>query len=247
MLSHFTAPENLPFAVALGLFFVIGILQTVSLFTGISLFGWIDDLLPDLDAVGGDLDLEVGGDIDVDADVNIDADADTGPDSVSEASFIAQVFAWMNFGKVPFIITFLLFLFLFSFFGYNIQLSLKEMGLGLAPPLLLSPIALVAAILPLKWGNGILGRVIPKDETNAVSSHTFVGRIAKITIGEATHDKPAEAKLRGPLGRTHYVMVLADRENVNFKQGDHVLLVDQKGPNFTCIAVKNDNLILDGE
>lgn len=241
MFSHFTAPENLPFAVALGLFFLIGMLQTVSLFTGISLFGWIDDLLPDLDAVGGDVDLEVGGE------AELDMDADAGPDSISEASFIAQVFAWMNFGKVPFIITFLLFLFLFSCIGYNAQLFLTEMGLSLASPILIAPIAFVAAILPLKWGNGILGRVIPKDETSAVSSHTFVGRIATITIGEATHERPAEAKLRGPLGRTHYVMVLADRENVHFKQGDHVLLVDEKGPHFTCIAVKNKNLILDDE
>lgn len=243
MLSHFTAPENLPFAVALGLFFLIGILQVVSLLTGLSLFGWIDDLLPDFDSVGADFDLDVDVGADLDADLDVDVDADAGPDSVHEASFIAQIFAWMNFGKVPFIITFLLFLFLFSFFGYNMQLALQEIGMKMVSPLIMAPIAFVVAILPLKWGNGIVGRVIPKDETNAVSKKTFIGRTATITIGEATHDRPAEAKLRGPLGRTHYVMVIADRENAHFKQGEHVLLVGQQGANFTCIAVKNKNLI----
>ncbi len=237
MYAHFTAAENLPFAVALGIFFLIGLLQTVSLLTGISLFGWIDDLLPDFETVGSDLDLP--GEVSVDG--GVDADADT-PDSISEASWVAEVFAWLNFGKVPFIIILLLFLFLFACIGYNLQLVLTNLGLGLIPATAMAPIALVASIYPLKWGNAIMGRIIPKDETNAISSDTFVGRVATITIGEATHERAAEAKLRGPLGRTHYIMVRADREAAHFKQGEHVLIVGEKAGHFTCIAVSNPNL-----
>ncbi len=240
MFAHFTAPENLPFAVALGLFFLIGILQTVSLLTGISLFGWIDDLLPDFD-FDADADFDVGGDFDV------DVDAEAGPDTVAEASLVAQIFAWMNFGKVPFIISFLAFLFLFACIGYNAQLALFESGLGMLPAIIIAPIAFLVTLFPLKWANGILGRVVPKDETNAVSSHTFIGRVAAITIGEATHERTAEAKLRGPLGRTHYVMVKADREGDHFPQGEHVLLVGEEEGHFTVIAVTNENLDTEDE
>lgn len=235
MFTHFTAPQNLPFAVALGLFFLIGILQTVSLLTGLSLFGWIDDLIPDFDL---DNDFDVGGDLDADLDV----DGEAGPSTVAEASLVAQIFAWMNFGKVPFIISFLAFLFLFSCIGYNVQLALSEAGLGLLPSLIIAPPVFLVALFPLKWANALLGKVIPKDETNAVSSHTFVGRVAEITIGEATHQRTAEAKLKGPLGRTHYIMVRADRAEDHFPQGTHVLIVGEEEGHFTAIAIDNANL-----
>lgn len=228
MPAHFTAPENLPFAVALGLFFLIGILQTVSLLTGISLFGWIDDLLPDFDTDAG---------IDLDADLDVDA-----PEGPGESSWLADAFAWMNFGRVPFMISFLLLLFLFSCLGYNGQLLLAEIGLGPLPALIAGPLAFVAALFPLKWGNALLARILPRDETNAVSAHSYVGRVATITIGEATHARPAEAKLRGPLGRTHYIMVRADRENDHFRQGEHVLIVGEGPDAYTGITVPNPNL-----
>jgi hypothetical protein len=234
MFAHFTAPENLPFAVALGLFFLIGILQTVSLLTGLSLFGWLDDLIPDFDT-------DLPGELSLEADAGVEAEAEVG-EGMAEHSWVADVFAWMNFGRVPFGISFLLFLFLFSCIGYNVQLALSGSGIGLLPAAIIAPLALVAAVFPLKWGNALLGKILPKDETNAVSSHSYVGRVAVITIGEATHKRAAEAKLKGPLGRTHYVMVRADREEAHFKQGEHVLLVGEDGGEFTCIAVSNPNL-----
>ncbi len=235
MYAHFTAAENLPFAVALGIFFLIGLVQTVSLFTGISLFGWIDDLLPDFDSVGG---VDLPGELTVDADF----EAETGPGDGGEASWVAEIFAWMNFGKVPFIISFLLFLFLFSCIGYNGQLFLSESGLGLLPAGVAAPMAFAVSLFPLKWGNALLGKILPKDETSAISSGSYIGRIATITIGEATCERSAEAKLKGPLNRTHYVMVRAAEANARFGRGESVLLVGKEKGTFTCIAVRNPHL-----
>ncbi|MFP4351278.1 MAG: OB-fold-containig protein [Puniceicoccaceae bacterium] len=233
MFSHYIAPENLPFAIALGLFFLIGAVQMLSLLTGVSLFGWIDDLLPDFE--GADFDLPEAG-----------ADgwggADTGPGGADSHGWPLEVFAWLNFGRVPFIISFLLLLFLFAFFGYNLQLVLARSGAGLLPAVVAAPAAFALSILPLKWGNRLLGHVLPGDETSAVSRHSFVGRVATITIGEATHERSAEAKLKGPLGRTHYIMVRADREDRRFPQGESVLIVGKEDGCFTCIEVNNPHL-----
>tara|TARA_R100000027_G_scaffold1806_2_gene1981 strand:- start:6120 stop:6836 length:717 start_codon:yes stop_codon:yes gene_type:complete len=235
MFAHFIAAENLPFAVALGIFFIIGLLQTISLFTGVSLFSWIDDLLPDIDAVDGfDLPGDAGFESGWETEIPTDAHTD--------ASWIGEIFAWMNFGKVPFIISFLLFLFLYSCIGYNGQLLLSGAGIGLLPSTIAGVLALVASIFPLKWGNALLGKILPRDETSAVSSRSYIGRVATITIGEATHERGAEAKLKGPLARTHYVMVRADRPGAHFKQGEKVLLVGKVKGQFTCIAVQNPNL-----
>lgn len=235
MFAHFTAAENLPFAVALGVFFFIGLLQTISLFTGISLFSWIDDLLPDFDAVDG-------FDLPGDAGVETAWETDISPEASTDASWVAEIFAWMNFGKVPFIISFLLFLFLYSCIGYNGQLLFSGLGIGLLPAIIAGPLAFAVSILPLKWGNAALGKILPKDETSAVSSRSYIGRVATITIGEATHERTAEAKLKGPLSRTHYIMVRADRPGASFKQGEHVLLVGKSKSEFTCIAVDNPHL-----
>lgn len=224
MIDNFAAPENLPFAVALGMMFLIGGLQTFSLLAGISLFGWIDSLLPDFDLPDAGADLE--GAI----------------DAAAHGSWIGDIFAWLNFGKVPAIMTFLLFLFLFACIGFNLQLFIASLGLGLLPAAVAAPLSFIACIYPIKWGNAIMARVIPKDETMAVSRQTFVGRVATITIGTATHTRAAEAKLKGPLGRTHYIMVLADSEGIEFKQGDPVLLVSAREATFTAIPVSNPNL-----
>jgi len=233
MFGHFIAPENLPFAITLGLFFLIGAVQVLSLLTGVSLFGWIDDLLPDFE--GADLDFP-------DAGAGGGVEADISPGEAHSHGLPSELFAWLNFGRVPFIISFLLLLFLFSFFGYNLQLILVNSGAGLLPAMVAAPAAFGLSVLPLKWGNRILGHILPKDETSAVSRHSFIGRVAVVTIGEATHERSAEAKLKGPLGRTHYLMVRADHENGRFPQGEPVLIVDKRDGLFTCIAVNNPNL-----
>lgn len=237
MYAHFTAPENLPFAVALGLFFLIGILQMFTLLTGISLFGWLDSLLPDIDAAG---------------EVAPSLGADTGGsgadalDVLSETSWVSKTFAWMNFGRVPFIISFLFFLFLYACIGYNGQLLIAQAGLGMLPAIVAGPLVLLVCVYPLKWGNALLSYVTPRDETSAVSADSHIGRIATITIGEATHTRTAEARLRGAGGHTHYVMVRADREGMSFKEGAHVLIVSREATgSYTCIAVSNPNLDTD--
>jgi len=249
MIENFTAPQNLPFAVALGLMLVLGLLQTLSLLMGLGIFDMLDDILPDVDldvdagdaGLDVDIDADVGLDADVDVDVDVDADAGDVPEL--EHSIVGQFFGWLNLGRVPFIVSLIAFLFLFSFVGFKLQALIAWFADGHSlPAYAAAPVAFIVSLLPLKWANAILGRILPHDETMAVSRDTYIGRVAVITIGECTYDRAAEVKLRGPLGRTHYVMAIADVEDGSFKQGDTVLIVGRRGEKFTVIGVENPNL-----
>ncbi|GAB5559908.1 MAG: hypothetical protein SynsKO_15550 [Synoicihabitans sp.] len=222
MLDDFTVYQALPFTAALLVMILLASINILTTLAGLEVFDFLDSLLPDLD---GDLDL---------------GDA-ISPDSLSP-SFLEGMLLWLNLGRVPLIVTLNIFLFCFSALGFLMLGMAGSIGVSDVPWLITIPIALVGSILPVKIGNGLAARIWPKDETEAVSSETFIGRVAKITIGVATHKRAAEAKLKGPLGRSHYVMVYADNETDSFPQGSAVLLVGRRDSKFTAIAVENDHL-----
>lgn len=215
-------PASLPYSIALALLAVTSVIQIGSALIGLGTFDFLDGWLPDLE-----VDLDVGDVVDVDG---------------LEGSFFEGLLAWLNLGKVPFIITFNLFLFCFAAGGFLVLAVGQRFGLATVPWVISVPLALVGTVLPIRWGNALAARIWPRDETAAVESDRFVGRVATITIGTATHERPAEAKLKGPLGRLHYVMVAADDPAQSFAQGSQVLLVGRRGAWFTGISVTNDNL-----
>ena len=77
---------------------------------------------------------------------------------------------------------------------------------------------------------------MPKDETEAVDSDTFIGRTAIVALGEASVGEPAQCRLKDQFGQNHYVMVEPDIEGVAFSQGATVLLVRREGGTFFAIA-----------
>ncbi len=104
----------------------------------------------------------------------------------------------------------------------------------------------MAVSLPLvRMLTGVIARIMPKDETEAVSEKSFIGRVAVITLGKAAKGKPAQAKLKDKFGTTHYIMVAPDLEDETFRQGDPVLIVRQAGAGYTgianSVAALNDN------
>ena len=89
---------------------------------------------------------------------------------------------------------------------------------------------------------GLLARIIPKDETDAVSEDSFIGRTATITLGRASKGSPTRAKLTDHHGTTHYIMVEPDIDDEIFEQGSSVLLVSRVGAVFK--AIRNTSVVL---
>ena len=214
MIEYFTAPDNIAFLIALTLFFLLFLVELLSLVFGIEALSFMDDIVPDIDM---DVDLET-----------------------ASPGFLDSVFSFLRIGRVPMSMTMTVFLFVFSFIGFNLQYVLEGSGIGRLHWLPATAIAFVAALPFVRIGNTILEKVLPKDETSAISSETFVGRVAEITLGVATHAKQTEAKLVGPDGKTHYIQVVADRESSTFQRGDHVLVVGRRSESlFTIIEIQN--------
>ena len=87
-----------------------------------------------------------------------------------------------------------------------------------------------------------LYKIMPKDETTAVSQESLIGRVGTVVLGEARVGNAAQVRVKDVYGQQHYVMVEPDSEDV-LKQGDAVLLVSLDGNTFKAILNPNGSLV----
>ena len=133
----------------------------------------------------------------------------------------------------------------FGLFGLGVQ-AVANFILGAMLPAWLAAIpVLVVAVLCVRVFGSVLARIMPKEETDAVSSKTFIGRVAIVVTGTARTGHPAQAKLRDEHGHTHYVMVEpdVDGDDTDYPTGTDVLLVSQAGAVFRAIRNPNPSLV----
>ncbi len=218
-MSFLFATENLPFTVALLVMFVIALMEGTSLFLGAGITEVFNNLVPEIDFDG------------------LDAP------ELTSASGMTKFLAWLRVGQVPILVTLIVFLTVFGLLGLILQ-SLVNETIGTPLPSYIAAIPVFLVTLPiLRGSHAVLKRIIPKDETYAVSETTFIGRIAVITTGTATQTRAAQARLQDEHGRDHYIMVKPDNETESFPRGTSVLIVSRQGAFFHAIHNPNPNLI----
>lgn len=209
MFDFFVADINLPFLVALGVVALLSLVEGVGLVIGLSLMNLLDQLFP------------------VDIDVDMDTDVSVGG--------LTAVLGWLCLNRLPLLIWLVLFLTAFAVVGLVYHYLLLSVGLPIGPALLSLGIALLGGT----WLTRILGArlavILPKNESTAVSQHSFSGQFAHITLGNAEAGKPAEALLRDPHGQPHYVMVEPADTGTILGQGSRVLLLEKSDGAFTAV------------
>lgn len=213
MMEFILQSQNLPFTVALVLMFFIAALEGVSILIGFGLSGLLESIAPDFDM-----------DVDIDG-----ADVDSG-------GGLTRVLGWLRFGQVPVLILMILFLTAFGLIGLGIQSMAVDVIGGLLPMSVATIIAFVVSLPMVRFFGGMLTRVMPKDETEAVTEQSFIGLVATITLGTARYGQGAQGKLKDRFGQAHYVMIEPDNAEEQFEQGTSVVIVQQKGAIFTAIA-----------
>ncbi len=220
MIHFLLAGENMPFTVSLVLMLAIGTLEVLFSLFGPGLSDLIEAGLPDANS-----DIQVDG------------------SGFEEVTPLSRILSWLRIGEVPLLMLLVVFLTAFGVIGLGIQFVAMSVFKTLLPGSLTAIGALAAAIPCVRTGGGLLKAVLPKDETQAVSEDSFVGKIAVITSGQAAHGKPAEARLQDQYKQSHYIFVEPDDEDEVFPSGTTVLIVKKENSLFRAIRNPNSALI----
>lgn len=205
--------SNSLFTIALALMLFIAILEGITTILGFGISSFVDGIFPDID-------LEIGS-----------ADVSEG--------VLSKLFSWLNYGKVPVLIIFICFLTAFGVVGYSIQYIIYALISSLLPKIIVVPVALIITLPFVRLFTSLLEKIMPKDETSALSNESFIGKVATITLGKAKLGSPAEGKVKDKYGQTHYFMIEPESESIEFIQGEDVLLSKQNINGF--YAIKNEH------
>lgn len=202
------ASETAPFAVAIGLTLAIAVIELLGLMLGAQPSAAVDGALPDLDTDLPDIKL--------------------GP--------LSQTLSWLSFGKLPALVVLILITASFGLTGFALQEVLRQtLGFALDPWIASVPAVFGAAFVTRHVGLAI-ARIMPREETEAVSTKAFVGRVATVFRGVAGPGMPAEAKLTDIHGKTHYLLIEPDEGEPSMPEGSEVVIIRQQGSVYRAIS-----------
>ena len=204
---------NVAFTAALGVMLLVAAVEGVGALLGASVSEHLQALLPNTD---------------LDASLELDA-------SEAIVTPFAKALAWLRVGQVPVLMLLVAFLTIFGLGGLLLQrLAMGALG-GYLPPTIAVPVVLAGSLPAMRAVGGVIARIVPMDETDAVTVDSFIGSVATITLGTARHGEPAEAKLRDVHGHTHYVMVEPDDPRASFSASTEVLIIRRLNNRFAVI------------
>ncbi|ACA85376.1 YqiJ family protein [Shewanella woodyi] len=201
MVEFLFAQANLPFSISLSFVLLLGIFEALSLVLGYSLVGAMDDWAP----------------------IDLDVDAD------GSASGFTGVSGWLCLNRLPLLIWFVLVLVSFSITGYTsnfLSLLLTDQPL---PQIISLPIALILTAFSCRYVGAAVAKVLPKNESTAVSIDTLLGSIGTVTLGCAIKGNPSEALVKDQHQQKHYVLVEPEVAGVEFQTGTQVVLLKREG------------------
>jgi hypothetical protein len=164
---------------------------------------------------------------------DLDSDMDGDVDGFGAAD---GLLSYLGLGRLPLMIWLALLLLCFMIVGYAGQQIISGMTGALLPGGLAGALAALAAIPLTAIIARPLGRIMPKDETTAVSIDSLVGRFAYMETGTARPGSPARAKVKDAFGHPHFVMVEPDNDGQQFLPGEKLLLVRREDDVFKAIT-----------
>ena len=172
MWNLINAPETEIFGIAIALMLMLGLLELLSLLAG-GLTDWLDNLLPD-SLVEADLDGDLHG-------------------GIEGAGTLVRFLDWLYVGRVPLMMLLVVFLAVFGLAGYVLQAVCAGLFGGYLNAWPAAAAALFLALPLVRLTAGGLYKIMPKDETTAVSPETLCD-------GRARRRRRAETGRGGAFG-----------------------------------------------
>jgi hypothetical protein len=152
---------------------------------------------------------------------------------------LGGLFLWINAGRLPLLILLILVLGVFSIEGFLLQGIAHTLGGTL--PVAIAVIAAGAGSLPvIRIASRTVARVIPRDESYAVSEADFVGKVGEVSVGPLDQGLPGRVRLKDVFGNWHTVAARASADSNPLPVGASVLLVDRDNRSFIAISAPAD-------
>ena len=174
--------------------------------------------------VDADVDVDVDADMDVDVDADIDADADMEADTGLIGNFFADVFGFLNVGRVPFMIVVMTFFTTWSFTGLIVN---EILGVSAAPSLFFwvsCSVAFICSVLGTRYLSMTLAKVFPESDPPPKDLH-LLGLHGRVISGQITTTF-GTARVQVPDGHTLTVKCRVKPEDPTPVKGDIVVLVN---------------------
>lgn len=154
-------------------------------------------------------------------------------------SGLVNAVSWLNVGGVPLLVFILIVLAYFSMAGFLIQSVARDIAAPL--PTWMAAAAATALALPLVRGTSrLVAKIIPKDESYAISLRDLVGRVGEVMVGPLDSGLPGRVRVTDMHGNPHFVAAVAAPQSPPLPQGTSVLLVDLDKTHFIAIAATDD-------
>jgi Inner membrane protein YqiJ, N-terminal/Inner membrane protein YqiJ, OB-fold len=163
-------------------------------------------------------------------DVAIEADSHNG---------LGGLLLWINAGRLPLLILIILAFGVFSIEGFLLQGIAHAAGFAI-PVAIATLIAIAGSIPVIRTTSRGIARIIPRDETYAVSDADFVGKVALVSVGPLDQGLPGRVRLKDVFGNWHTVSARASRDSPALAVGASVLLVDRDARSFIAISAPAD-------
>ena len=239
MLDTLLSGPYVPFTLSLALLFALLALEIVFLMIGGSLMGDGADTEFDVDLPDGpDMDL----DLDLDAfDVDpAEFELELGDEIAVETPGTASVgpLAWLGIGNMPMLIWLASLFMAFGVSGIVVQnLLVGILGTPLPAVIVAAP-CIVAAVAFTRHFGALFARILPKSETQSVSTQSLGRRRGTITQGTARRGMPAEVRVIDRYGNTHYLRAEPMQDGAEIPQGADVLVLRHRpSGGFRLIAL----------
>jgi hypothetical protein len=154
-------------------------------------------------------------------------------------NILGGAFLWINAGRLPLLILLVLALGVFSIEGFLLQGVAH--AIGTTVPVSIAALAATAGSIPvIRTTSRGIARIIPRDETYAVSDADFVGKVAVVAIGPLDQGLPGRVRLKDAFGNWHSVPARASPDSQALPVGASVLPVDRDARSFIAITAPAD-------
>lgn len=160
------------------------------------------------------------------------------PDVDGHDGGLDRLLGWLHVGRVPTLALLVLFLAGYAISGYALQAVVEAFAGRYLPAWAAGLAAVPPALAAVRGLGGLAGRLVPRDETSAVSELSLVGRRGVVSAGIARRGLAAQARVRDDHGRTHYLMVEPEADDDVFDEGAAIVVVRKAGTFYRCAAAE---------